>query len=77
MTAEQLTRLAEPAAPAAGYVAATDPASARRFVDTTLVAGKLDAEKLVANLARENEAPPLGGELTGNTTHLVVEPEVA
>jgi hypothetical protein len=71
MSAEQLTRLAEPAAPAAGYFTATDPA------DAALASGKLDAEKLVANLARENEAPPLGGELTGNTTHLVVEPEVA
>jgi hypothetical protein len=77
MTAEKLTRLAEQAATVAGYFAATDPAYARRYPGAAIAAGKLGAEKLTADLARENAAPPLGCDLTANATLLVGGPEVA
>jgi hypothetical protein len=75
VTVEQLTRLAELAALAAGYFAATDPAYARRFADVALAASKLAADGLVANMAGRLQTPPL--ELTEIKTHTLGGPEVA
>lgn len=63
MTAEQLARLAEQAAFAARYFAATDPSDARRFADAALAATKLAADKLAADSAREEHTPRRGRDL--------------
>jgi hypothetical protein len=75
VTVEQLTRLAELAALAASYFAATDPAYARRFADAALAAGKLAADGLVASVAGRVQTPAL--ELNDVKTHIVGGPEVA
>jgi hypothetical protein len=75
VTVEQLTRLAELAALAAGCFAATDPAYARRFADAALAASKLAADGLVASVAGRAQAPSF--ELTGVKTHPLGGPEVA
>jgi hypothetical protein len=76
MTAEQLARLAEQAAFAARYFAATDPSYARRFADAALCAAKLAADKLAADSAQE-EHVPRGRHVTGLKANLVGGPEVA
>lgn len=66
MTAAQLARLAELAAYAAGFFAATDPEATRMFGDTALRAQALSPE-----LRRDEEHARRGTELA------VVHPELA
>ena len=77
MTVEQLTRLAELAALAAGYFVASNPSYARRFADAALAADKLAADKLAADLSVELQATRAGRERSQVRGHRPGGPKVA